>query len=97
MPLIPQEKHSTDSKILLFVSVNSALSDCYNYYAIPNSTITDDDNRIVLKSIPGAIDCQGDYINACYIDVRSSIKINYRNNELWLLIIISIVGILSSW
>ena len=32
--------------------------------------LTDDDNRIVLKSIPEAADCQGDYINACYIDVR---------------------------
>ena len=29
MPLIPKEKHSTDLKILLFVSVSSALSDCY--------------------------------------------------------------------
>ena len=31
---------------------------------------TDDDNHIVLKSILEATDCQGDYINACYIDVR---------------------------
>ena len=30
----------------------------------------DDENRIVLKPIPGAVDCQEDYINACYIDVR---------------------------
>ena len=33
--------------------------------------IIDDDNRILLKSIPEASDCQGDYINACYIDVST--------------------------
>ena len=32
--------------------------------------LTDDDNRIILKSIPEDADCQGDYINACSIDVR---------------------------
>ena len=32
-------------------------------------TYTDDNNRIVLQPIPNDKDCQGDYINACYIDV----------------------------
>ena len=30
---------------------------------------TDDDHRIVLKSISGGVDCEHDYINAAYIDV----------------------------
>ena len=30
----------------------------------------DDDNRIILKPLPEFEDCQGDYINACYVDVR---------------------------
>ena len=29
----------------------------------------DDDNRIVLKPLADASDCQRDYINACYVDV----------------------------
>ena len=32
--------------------------------------VSDDDNRIPLKSLPDAADCQRDYINACYVDVR---------------------------
>ena len=32
----------------------------------------DDDNRIVLKPIADADDCQRDYINACYVDVSLS-------------------------
>ena len=35
----------------------------------------DDDNRIVLKPLTDASDCQRDYINACYVDV-SSVYIN---------------------
>ena len=31
--------------------------------------LADDDNRIALKPLTEAEDCQGDYINACYIDV----------------------------
>ena len=33
----------------------------------------DDDNRIALKPLPDVSDCQRDYINACYIDVREFI------------------------
>ena len=33
--------------------------------------ILDDDNRIVLQPIDGHPDCQHDYINASYIDVRT--------------------------
>ena len=32
--------------------------------------ILDDDNRIVLQPIDGHPDCQHEYINASYIDVR---------------------------
>ena len=31
---------------------------------------TDDDDRVVLKSISDGVDCEHDYINATYIDVR---------------------------
>ena len=30
---------------------------------------TDDDHRVVLKSISGGVECEHDYINAAYIDV----------------------------
>ena len=30
---------------------------------------SDDDNRITLKPLADANDCQRDYINACYVDV----------------------------
>lgn len=39
---------------------------------------TDDDNRIPLNALPDAKDCQRDYINACYIDVRE-FKTVYSN------------------
>ena len=32
---------------------------------------TDDDHRVALKSISNGVDCEHDYINATYIDVRS--------------------------
>ena len=32
---------------------------------------TDDGHRVVLKSISDGVDCEHDYINATYIDVRS--------------------------
>ena len=32
---------------------------------------TDDDRRVVLKSISGGVDREHDYINAAYIDVSS--------------------------
>ena len=31
---------------------------------------TDDDHRVVLESISNGVDCEHDYINASYIDVR---------------------------
>ena len=37
---------------------------------------TDDDHRIVLKSISGGVDCEHDYINAAYIDVSFLIAAN---------------------
>ena len=33
--------------------------------------LLDDDNRIVLQPLGESKDCQGDYINACYIDVSA--------------------------
>ena len=33
--------------------------------------VLDDDNRIVLQPLGESKDCQGDYINACYIDVSA--------------------------
>ena len=34
----------------------------------------DDGHRVVLKSISDGVDCQHDYINATYIDVRNTIQ-----------------------
>ena len=35
--------------------------------------LLDDDNRIVLQPLAESKDCQGDYINACYMDVSTYI------------------------
>ena len=32
--------------------------------------LSDDDNRISLRPLPGHSDCQREYINASYVDVR---------------------------
>lgn len=32
----------------------------------------DDDNRIILEPMSDIQNCQGDYINACYVDVSKS-------------------------
>ena len=32
---------------------------------------TDDDDRVVLESISDGVDCEHDYMNATYIDVRA--------------------------
>ena len=36
------------------------------------SFATDDGHRVVLKSISEGVDCEHDYINATYIDVRNT-------------------------
>ena len=33
---------------------------------------SDDDNRIILRPLEGHPDCQGDFINASFIDVRAT-------------------------
>ena len=35
----------------------------------------DDDHRVVLKSISDSVDCEHDYMNASYIDVRNTIDL----------------------
>ena len=45
----------------------------YSSYTI-FSLGTDDDHRVVLKSISDGVDCEHDYINATYIDVRNMIQ-----------------------
>ena len=45
----------------------------YSLFGFPFGT--DDDHRVVLKSISGGVDCEHDYINAAYIDVSSLEKI----------------------
>ena len=42
---------------------------------------TDDDHRVVLESISDGVDCEHDYINATYVDVRSSSKNMYMAVE----------------
>ena len=35
---------------------------------------TDDGHRVILKSIHDVMDCEHDYINGAYIDVRNTIQ-----------------------
>ena len=44
-----------------------------HYYCLDGTFPADDDNRIALKPLPDVSDCQRDYINACYVDVREFI------------------------
>ena len=61
-------------------------------------SLIDDDNRIILDTIPGQQDCQNDYINASYLDV--SILNNALNNcyhkKLYSVVCILITDILST-
>ena len=48
-------------------------SNVYSFYykkQLSFSLGTDDDHRVALKSISERVDCEHDYINATYIDVR---------------------------
>ena len=40
--------------------------------------IIDDDHRVVLESISDSVDCEHDYINATYIDVRLLENVDVR-------------------
>lgn len=50
---------------LKYMKLNSNLIPLVHY-------LIDDVNRVILMPIEGNADCQGDYINASYIDVRSN-------------------------
>ena len=47
---------------------------------------TDDDQRVVLKSISDGMDCEHDYINATYIDVRALKILEIQYNTMCYLI-----------
>ena len=42
----------------------------FTNYADMFSLAIDDGHRVILESISGGVDCEHDYINASYIDVR---------------------------
>ena len=50
---------------------------------------SDDDNRIVLKPLSGSTDCQSDYINASYVDVRNIYMLTIFIENSMIIIIIS--------
>ena len=50
---------------ILHIIICSYDTVCTYYLSIP-----DDHNRIVLNAIPGFDVCQGEFINACYVEVR---------------------------
>ena len=39
-------------------------------------TVLDDEHRVQLKPLPDHRDCQGDYVNASYVDVSLSLIFN---------------------
>ena len=43
---------------------------------ILSHSYTDDDSRVILRPLPGHDDCQHDYINASYVDVRICLYIH---------------------
>ena len=43
---------------------------------------TDDDHRVVLRSISDGVDSEHDYINATYIDVRNTIQAGEKQYKL---------------
>ena len=54
---------------MLCPSINGVLANSQNYACVFSLAI-DDSHRVVLKSISEGLDCEHDYINATYIDVR---------------------------
>ena len=48
--------------------------------------IIDDDHRVVLESISDSVDCEHDYINATYIDVRLPENVDVRPLQMYTLL-----------
>ena len=46
----------------------SLMGTLFNGHCI--ASLSDDDNRVKLMPIEGHSDCQREFINACYVDVR---------------------------
>ena len=74
-PLLQSTNHSTGLTTSQCVSIDTiiicAMCGKTVYVFHFPIFILDDDNRIVLQPIDGHPDCQHDYINASYIDVRT--------------------------
>lgn len=86
--------------ILLWISILNqwmCLTDCVHIclsISLSACVCSDDDNRIPLQPLSESKDCQGDYINACYIDVSRSPYKLLHSLENWN--ISSFTGILHS-
>ena len=61
------------SRIITIKIVESTCLSKHLVYMV-NAIFSDDDNRIPLRPIPDAQGCQGDYVNACYVDVSLGIQ-----------------------
>ena len=44
-------------------------------------TVLDDEHRMQLKPLPDHRDCQGDYVNASYVDVSLSLIFNLNTSH----------------
>ena len=53
-------------------------------------TVLDDEHRVQLKPLPDHRDCQGDYVNASYVDVSLTHSLN--TSIIFSLFFISIIG-----
>ena len=45
-------------------------------------TVLDDERRMQLKPLPDHRDCQGDYVNASYVDVSLSLIFNLNTSPI---------------
>ena len=63
---------------------------CHGYTHRPGTVVhyyfADDDNRVILKPLADVSDCQKDYINACYVDVREFI-IHYLLKSIFMIFV----------
>ena len=64
------ENHTIDLQTSSYVS--HEIPYCVTVTSLCNTNRADDDNRIVLEPLPELGKGCGDYINASYVDVRSS-------------------------
>ena len=74
----PKSVGTSKNNVKLNRFANITVCECLYAQPTYNTThISDDHNRVILSPLEDYTNCQGDFVNACYIDVR---HYNYNIN-----------------